>query len=160
MLVLTSCMHGPVVHEPAPMPVAVPSAPAAPDAKATNETKPATEVSHPVETPAAAAVISSSPAPAEAIEVTPADEKRIAVTSEPSGARILVNNQPVGRTPLRLAVKITVQGFCADYVTVRARFVAQDATQVSQTVDVQLTPLEKPPATLSFTTAGAQRTMK
>jgi len=84
----------------------------------------------------------------------------IEIISEPAGARIIVDNQPVGRAPLRLAFKVTPQGFSADYVTIAARFVAENSAEVSQTVETGLTPREKVPATISFSAQGVRRRMR
>jgi hypothetical protein len=88
--------------------------------------------------------------------VAAADEQLVEIVSVPVGARVLVNNQPVGRTPLQVPIKVTSQGFCSDYVTVKVRFIAEDATQVSQTLDAELTPRLKPPSSLNFTPTGVQ----
>ena len=87
-------------------------------------------------------------------------EMAIDVTSEPAGAMILVNDRPAGHAPLRLAVKTTSQGFCADYLTIKARFVAGDPSQVSQTTETDLTPREKAPRELVFTPQGVQRHLR
>ena len=87
-------------------------------------------------------------------------EAAIEITSEPAMAFILVNDQLSGRTPLRLTVKVSSQGFCADYLTIKARFVAPDASQVTQTQEVQLTPREKAPVALVFTPLGVQRRLR
>lgn len=92
--------------------------------------------------------------------VNPSNEMAIEVTSEPAGAIILVNDRPSGRAPLRVAVKTTPQGFCADYLTIKARFVASDASQVSQTTEADLTPREKAPKELVFTPQGVQRHLR
>lgn len=90
----------------------------------------------------------------------PSTEMAIEVTSEPAGAMILVNDRPSGRAPLRVAVKTTPQGFCTDYLTIKARFVASDASQVSQTTEADLTPREKAPRELVFTPQGVQRHLR
>jgi PEGA domain len=109
-----------------------------------------------------AAPVPTAPTPAPPLAILPAviDEASIEITSEPAGARLIVNNQLVGRTPLRLKLKITPQGFCSDYTAIKARFVAGDATQVSQTVETELTPLEKVPARIYFSPQGAKRQMQ
>lgn len=97
-----------------------------------------------------------------ALSIPPAvvDAASIEITSEPTGARILVNNQPMGRAPLHVTLKITPQGFCTEYTTIKARFVAEDASQVSHAVEVELDPRTKAPAALLFTAQGVQRRMK
>jgi hypothetical protein len=107
--------------------------------------------------PEAAASVEPSDASATNLVVPRPGEQIVEISSLPVGARILVNNQPMGRAPLRLVLRVKPQGFCADYVSVKARFLAEDADHVSQTVEVQLTPLEKAPAKLVFTPEGAQR---
>ncbi len=87
-------------------------------------------------------------------------EAVIEITSEPAMAFILVNDRLSGRTPVRLVVKVNAQGFCADYLSIKARFVAQDASQVSQTQELQLTPREKAPMALIFTPQGVQRRLR
>jgi hypothetical protein len=87
-------------------------------------------------------------------------EAVIEITSEPAMAFILVNDQLSGRTPVRLTVKVSPQGFCTDYLTIKARFVAQDASQDSQTQELQLTPREKAPIALMFTPLGVQRRLR
>jgi hypothetical protein len=103
-------------------------------------------------------------APAQSPAVTTAQpvagEIFIEITSEPVGAYILVNDQPSGRAPLRLSVKVTPQGFLTDYLTIKSRFVAKDATQVSQTSIAELTPRDKAPLALAFTPQGVQRRMR
>jgi len=89
----------------------------------------------------------------------PIIEAEIVITSEPSGARILMNDQPVGRAPLHVTLPATARGFCRDYTTIRARFVAEDATQVSRTVETEITPREKVPARIIFSPLGVQRLM-
>lgn len=98
--------------------------------------------------------------PAALVPAIIATEAAIDVTSEPAGAIILVNDRPSGRTPLRVAVKTTAQGFCADYLTIKARFVASDPSQVSRTTEVDLTPREKAPRELVFTPQGVQRHLR
>lgn len=70
---------------------------------------------------------------------------------------MVVNNIPIGKAPLRLKVKATPLGFFRDYVTVKARFLAADPTQTSQTVEEDCTPLQKIPAAILFTPQGSQR---
>lgn len=111
----------------------------------------------PVSEPAATAEAASVTGPAS---LSPSSEAAIDITSEPAGAMILVNDKPSGRTPLRVAVKTTAKGFCADYLTIKARFVASDASQMSQTTEADLTPREKAPKELVFTPQGVQRHLR
>jgi hypothetical protein len=85
------------------------------------------------------------------------DEFVIAIDSQPAGAIVVVNNIPIGKAPQRLKVKAASQGFFRDYVTVKVRFLATSAAETSQTVEEDFTPLQKIPAGLLFTPAGAQR---
>ncbi|HXA13788.1 MAG TPA: PEGA domain-containing protein [Opitutaceae bacterium] len=92
--------------------------------------------------------------------VAPAPAKNefvLAIESEPAGAIIVVNNTPVGKAPLKLAIKGTPLGFFRDYVMVKARFLATSLTETSITVEEDCTPLEKIPGKLVFTPQGAQR---
>lgn len=102
----------------------------------------------------------ATPAPGTAVPGVATGEQMIEINSEPVGARIIVNDQSVGRAPLRLVVKVTPQGFSTNYLTIKARFVAENATQASQTVETELTPLEKVPATISFSPQGMRRRMR
>jgi hypothetical protein len=77
------------------------------------------------------------------------------VKSVPSGAIIVVDDRPVGKAPLRLAVPASRQGFFLNDVEIRARFVAIHTTEVSRTAMEEFTPREKVPAVLHFTPAGA-----
>jgi hypothetical protein len=61
---------------------------------------------------------------------------------------------------LQLKLKVTPQGFCAEDTVIKARFVAEDATQVSQTVETGITVREKVPARIYFSREGAQRQMQ
>jgi hypothetical protein len=80
------------------------------------------------------------------------------VESTPPGAVIVVDGRPVGKTPVRIAVPDTPQGFFRDYMEIRARFIATDPSLDSRTVMEEFTPREKVPAVLHFTPEGAQRT--
>jgi hypothetical protein len=81
----------------------------------------------------------------------------MSVESEPAGAIIVVDGRPVGKTPLLLGVPASPLGFFHDYVEIRARFIADDETEVSQTATEEFSPREKVPSILRFTPAGAQR---
>ena len=81
----------------------------------------------------------------------------MSVESDPAGATIVVDGRPVGKTPLLLGVPASPLGFFHDYVEIRARFIADDENQVSQTATEEFSPREKVPAILRFTPAGAQR---
>jgi len=79
------------------------------------------------------------------------------VDSDPVGGIVVVNGVPVGRTPQRVVLNGTARGFCRDDVSIKVRFVATDTDHTSQTVEQLLTPLDKIPATVHFTSAGASR---
>ena len=91
-------------------------------------------------------------------KTSPVLEQMMLVESVPPGAIIVVDGRPVGKSPLRLAVPATAQGFFLNDVEIRARFVATDATEVSHTAMEEFTPRDKVPAALHFTPEGAQRT--
>ena len=82
------------------------------------------------------------------------------VESEPAGATIVVDGRPVGKTPLQLGVPASPLGFFRDYVEIRARFIAENETEVSQTATEEFSPREKVPAVLHFTPAGVRRTVR
>ena len=88
------------------------------------------------------------------------DEAVIEITSLPSRAPVLVNDRPVGHTPYRLAVKVTAQEFCVDYLSIKVRFVAQNPSEISKTIETSLTPREKAPRALLFTPDGVQRRLR
>ncbi|MDD2764427.1 MAG: PEGA domain-containing protein [Opitutaceae bacterium] len=89
---------------------------------------------------------------------TPVSKLTLLVESAPPGAIIVVDGRPVGKAPVRITVPATPLGFFRDYVEIRARFVAADATEVTHTTLEEFTPREKVPAVLRFTPEGAQRT--
>ncbi|MFA5056622.1 MAG: PEGA domain-containing protein [Opitutaceae bacterium] len=119
-------------------------------------TAPATDRGHVPESkiapPAAAPSAGTSENP------PPVSELMLLVESAPPGAIIVVEGRPVGKAPVRVAVPVTPLGFFRDYVEIRARFVAADATEVTCTAMEEFTPREKVPAVLHFTPDGAQRT--
>jgi hypothetical protein len=81
----------------------------------------------------------------------------MAIDSDPSGAIVVVNGIPIGKAPLQLKVKITLQGFFRDYLTIKVRFLAMSAEETSLTVEDDCTPREKIPGKITFTPQGAQR---
>ena len=81
----------------------------------------------------------------------------MSIDSEPSGAVIVVNDIPIGKAPLQLKVKTTLQGFFRDYMTVKARFLATSSEETSVTVEDDCTPRDKIPGKIIFTPQGAQR---
>jgi PEGA domain len=92
----------------------------------------------------------STPAP-------PKDEFVMSIDSDPSGATIVINGIPIGKAPLQLKVKTTLQGFFRDYMTVKARFLATSSDETSITVEDDCTPREKIPEKIMFTPQGSQR---
>lgn len=99
-------------------------------------------------------------APAEAtgaVSKLAVGEYAVLVDSYPVGGIVVVNGVPVGRTPQRVVLSGTARGFCRDEVSLKVRFVATDTDHTSQTVEEILTPLDKIPASVHFTHAGASR---
>lgn len=87
----------------------------------------------------------------------PLGEFAILVESVPSGGTVVVNGIPVGRAPQRIVLPGSTHGFFRDDVSLKVRFIAQDATRTSQTVEELLTPLDRIPAVVRFTPSGATR---
>lgn len=87
----------------------------------------------------------------------PAGEYAILVESLPAGGTVVVNGIPVGRAPQRIVLPGSSHGFFRDDVSLKVRFIAQDATRTSQTVEELLTPLDRIPAVVRFTPSGATR---
>jgi hypothetical protein len=65
--------------------------------------------------------------------------------------RVVVAGVPLGRTPLRVAVPVTPQGFARHPATIRVRFVAESAQQTSVTTELVLTPRDRVPVRVHFT---------
>ena len=84
-------------------------------------------------------------------------EFRLQIESTPSDAMVVVNGIPVGRTPRTIELAGTKHGFFRDQVSVKVRFISTDATHPSKTVEEMLTPLDRIPAVVKFTPAGATR---
>jgi len=129
--------------EPAPAPVAEPV-----------EKKPP-----PPPPPAVTVTPKVEPAPAEPA-AHPGGKLKIRIESAPTGAMIVVNGMPVGRTPLDIEVDSANNGFFKDPVSIRARFVAGDTTVDSVSVDEELGPLERVPLALVFSREGVQRVIR
>jgi hypothetical protein len=144
---LSGCATAPK-SVPAPPPNLSPQAAPA----AVPENKPRAPAPKPAAAPSAA-----SPPAAVLTPVLPKDEFAMAIDSEPSGATIVVNGIPIGKAPLQLKVKTTLQGFFRDYLTVKARFLATNSDETSITVEDDCTPREKIPGKIMFTPQGAQR---
>lgn len=93
-------------------------------------------------------------------ETTPtlkAGEYAVWIDSEPKGGIVVVDGTPVGRTPQRIVLNGTTRGFFHANVSIKVRFVATDSDHTSQTVEEVLTPLDKIPARVRFTSQGATR---
>jgi hypothetical protein len=84
-------------------------------------------------------------------------EFRLQIESTPSDAMVVVNGIPVGRTPRTIELAGTKHGFFRDQVSVKVRFISTDAAHPSKTVEEMLTPLDRIPAVVKFTPAGATR---
>jgi hypothetical protein len=87
----------------------------------------------------------------------PEGEFAILVESVPSGGMVVVNGIPVGKAPQRIVLPGTMRGFFRDQVSLKVRFIAEDAGHSSQTVEELLTPLDRIPAIVRFTSSGASR---
>jgi len=81
----------------------------------------------------------------------------VLIESEPSGGIVVVNGVPMGRTPQSVVVSGNARGFVRDAISIKVRFVAADTDHTSQTVEEQLTPLDKIPASVHFAPTGATR---
>jgi len=124
------------------------------------------------EPPAATAPTPAVPARSTPAQPAPATEAQtvgpeaavaqltMLVESEPAGATIVVDGRPMGKTPLRLGVPATPLGFFRDYVEIRARFIAGNETEITQTATEEFSPREKVPTVLLFTPTGARRTVR
>lgn len=87
----------------------------------------------------------------------PPGEYAVLVESVPDGGIVVVNGIPVGKAPQRILLPGTPHGFFRDQVSLKVRFIAMDTAHPSQTVEELLTPLDKIPAGVKFTPAGATR---
>ncbi len=85
-----------------------------------------------------------------------AKEVKVLVESQPAGGLVVVDGRPVGTAPHLVAVPVNSRGFVQRPVSVRVRFVDEPSTQPTST-EMRLTPLERAPARISFTPAGARR---
>lgn len=86
-----------------------------------------------------------------------AGEFAVWVDSDPEGGIVVVDGKPLGRTPQRIVLTGTARGFCHEDISIKVRFVASDSDHTSQTVEEILTPLDKIPARVRFTTQGTTR---
>lgn len=99
----------------------------------------------------------STTAPSEAASKLPVGEYSVLIESDPTGAIVVVAGVPIGRTPQRIVLPGTVRGFSRNQVSIKVRFVATETDQTSQTVEEVLTPLDKIPVSMRFTTYGTIR---
>jgi hypothetical protein len=119
-----------------------------------------------VVTPDPAPVAHKKPAPARGKNAAPATpvlkpgEYALMVESEPSGATVVVNGKPCGKTPCRVVLQANGRGFLREQVSIKVRFIAANETQSSQTVEEVLTTFDKVPTAIRFTTAGATRIVR
>ena len=89
-----------------------------------------------------------------------AGEVALMVESEPSGATVVVNGKPCGKTPCRVVVRANRRGFLREQVSIKVRFIATTSAQSSRTVEDVLTTLDKVPAAIRFTVEGPMRVVK
>jgi hypothetical protein len=87
----------------------------------------------------------------------PNGEYTLLVESVPKGATVVVNGIPIGKAPQRVVLPGTQRGFFRDQVSLKVRFIAADAEHPSYTMEELLTPLDKIPAVVRFTSAGVTR---
>lgn len=81
----------------------------------------------------------------------------IFLESNPAGAVVVVNGIPSGRTPRKITLHGTGQGFARANISIKVRFLATNATEHSITVEELFTPLDRLPRGIMFTPDGAQR---
>lgn len=86
-----------------------------------------------------------------------ADERVLLIESTPSGATVVIDGRPVGKTPHRLAVAGTQRGFFRAETEIRVRFIASSAEENSATVSENFGPTDRVPARVIFTPQGARR---
>ena len=135
----------------------------------TSSTPPAVETK-PAAAPASAPVVTepvmhkkpgSKPRPiTPAVPALKEGEYALMVESEPSGATVVVNGTPCGKTPCRVVVKANSRGFLREQVSIKVRFIAANEAQSSRTVEEVLTTLDKVPTEIRFTAAGATRVVR
>jgi hypothetical protein len=165
-LLFSACSTPPRPASPAPPPTSAPlsspgssssaptPAPVIPDASSPAPEKPE---------PAATAVVptrrpgASKPVPTVPSPETPKGEYAVRVHSEPSGATVVFNGVPVGKTPYRLVLAGSSRGFFKEPCLLKVRFIAKDAEHASTTIEEEFTPREKIPAEVCFTREGVKR---
>jgi len=100
---------------------------------------------------------SESPALTDDLAVAAPGEKVIVIESLPSGATVVVDGVPVGRTPFSVRVAGTPRGFFRAQTIIRVRFIAADARETSATVDEVFAPTDRIPSRVVFSPEGARR---
>ena len=155
--VFAGCASIPPTQTPPPAPA--PPAATVPEL-ATPPTAPrVVEEEKPLVVPRRAGAAKTVPQPA-AQPALPAGEYALQIESEPSGATVVMNGKPCGKTPCRVVLAGNARGFLREQVSLKVRFIAADASQSSQTVEEVLTPLDRVPTALRFTPAGATRVVR
>jgi len=166
MLFLSACQSVPTTRISPPPTSEAQATPAVKLVESANE--PATAATHPPSRPPAAVKPKIAPTPTPTPTPTPSaasaavlsqGEFAMLVESTPAGAMVALNGVPIGRTPRRIVLPVTAQGFSRGTVSIKARFVAEDSSQTSTTIEEELTPLDKLPTTLIFTPDRVQRKM-
>jgi hypothetical protein len=99
----------------------------------------------------------SGPGVPDTTSALPDGEYTVLVESTPAGAIVVVNGIPVGKAPQRVVLPGSARGFFREQVSIKVRFIASEPNQASQTVEELMTPLDRIPAILRFTTQGATR---
>ncbi len=84
-------------------------------------------------------------------------EKVVLIESSPSGATVVIDGVPVGKTPFSITVAGTSRGFFRGQTMVRVRFIATDARETSVTVDEVFAPTDRIPSRVVFSPEGARR---
>lgn len=87
-------------------------------------------------------------------------EYLLVVKSEPSGAVAVLNGVPCGKTPCHVIVQANRRGFLREQVSIKVRFIAQDESGASRTIEEVLTTMDKVPAEMRFTPNGATRIVR
>jgi hypothetical protein len=87
-------------------------------------------------------------------------EYKLTVESEPPGATVVMNGKPCGKTPCVVIVQANARGFLREQISIKVRFIAANEAEESQTVEEVLTTLDKVPAEIRFTSAGATRVVR
>lgn len=82
---------------------------------------------------------------------------RVLIESDPAGAVIVVADRIVGHAPVAVDFPVTMQGYFADRVVIRARFLGSTAGQESVSVKELYEPVDRVPRSIRFTPSGASR---